>query len=249
MKNLKTILQKHSGRDRQGHVAVRHQGGRHKRFLREIDFARNKHGVAGKVEAIEYDPNRTANVALVVYTDGDRRYILSPVGLGVGSQIMSGPDAPAVLGNALPLGRIPVGIQIHNIAIRPGKAGQVVRSSGAAAIIQSREGKIVTIKLPSGEVKKFDAGSFATIGQVGRAEHKSEKGGTAGRTRRMGRRPTVRGVAMHPKAHPHGGGEGRSGVGMPGPKTPWGKPARGVKTRKKIKYSDKHIMSRRKGKR
>lgn len=246
MKNLKTILQKHSGRDRQGHVAIRHQGGRHKRFLRAIDFARDKHGIKGKVEAIEYDPNRTANVALIVYIDGDRRYILAPVGLSVGQSIMSGPDAQAVVGNALPLGRIPVGIQIHNIAIRPGKSGQVVRGAGAAAIIQSREGKIVTVKLPSGEVKKFDVASFATIGQVGRAEHKTEKIGSAGRSRHMGRRPTVRGVAMHPAAHPHGGGEGRSGVGMPGPKTPWGKPARGVKTRKKRKYSDKNIVSRRK---
>lgn len=245
MKKLKRILPKSSGRDSKGHVAVRHQGGRHKRMLREIDFARDKHGVRGKVQAVEYDPNRTADVALIVYTDGDRRYILAPVGLLVGREIVSGEDAPAVVGNALPLGKIPVGIQIHNIAIRPGKGGQIVRGAGNSAIIQGREEGMVTVKLPSGEVRKFDAKGFATIGQVGRAEHKSEKVGSAGRARRMGRRPTVRGVAMHPKAHPHGGGEGRSGVGMKGPKTPWGKPARGVKTRKKRKYSNKYIVTKR----
>ncbi|MBI3290296.1 50S ribosomal protein L2 [Candidatus Microgenomates bacterium] len=249
MKKLKTILQKHSGRDGQGRVAVRHQGGRHKRFLREIDFARSKHNVRGRVEAIEYDPNRTADVALVIYADGDRRYILAPSGISVGREILAAEDAPAVVGNALPLSKIPVGIQIHNIEVRPGKGGQIVRGAGSAAIIQGREEGMITVKLPSGEVKKFDGRCFATVGQVGRTEHKSEKGGTAGRTRRMGKRPTVRGVAMHPGAHPHGGGEGRSGVGMKGPKTPWGKPARGVKTRKKRKYSDKYIVTRRKRKR
>lgn len=243
---LKRILAKKSGRDGKGHIAVRHQGGRHKRFLREIDFARDKRGIQGRVEAIEYDPNRTADVALVVYSDGERRYILAPAGLSVGREIMAGEDAPAIVGNALPLARIPIGIQIHNIETRPGKGGQIVRGAGAAAIIQGREDGLATIKLPSGEVKKFNARSFATIGQVSRAEHKSEKVGKAGRTRRMGRRPTVRGVAMHPGAHPHGGGEGRSGVGLKRPKTPWGKTARGVKTRKKRKYSDKYIVSRRK---
>lgn len=243
---LKRILPKKSGRDAKGHVAVRHQGGRHKRFLRKIDFARSKFGVQGKVRSIEYDPNRTADIALIVYADGDKRYILAPLGLSVGREVVSGPDAPVSLGNTLPLGKIPIGMQVHNIQTRPGKGGQIVRSAGVAAIIQGRENGLVTVKLPSREVRKFSERSFATIGQIGRSQHKSEKIGKAGRARRMGRRPTVRGVAMHPGAHPHGGGEGRSGVGLKRPKTPWGKTARGVRTRKKRKYSDKYIVNRRK---
>lgn len=242
---LKRILSKNSGRGANGRVSVRHQGGRHKRFLREIDFARTKRDVLGIVEAIEYDPNRTANIARIIYADGDRRYILAPLGIEVGKKIVAGENAPLVPGNALPLIKIPIGMQIHNIEIRGGKGGQLVRGAGGAAVIQARENGMVTLKLPSGEIRKIDGHSFATIGQVGRIEHKTEKLGKAGRARHMGRRPTVRGVAMHPAAHPHGGGEGRSGEGMP-PKTPWGKPARGVKTRKRGKYSDKWIIERRK---
>lgn len=241
-KKLKKIVPKKSGRDAQGKVAVRHQGGRQKRFLREIDFARDKRGIKGMVEAIEYDPNRTANIALVKYEDGERRYILAPEELKVDDTVEAGETAPVKPGNALPLGLIPVGTYVHNLEIKPGKGGQIVRSAGTAAVIQGEENGEVIVKMPSGELRKFKSEAYATIGQVGRVE----KGrlGKAGRVRRMGRRPTVRGTAMHPGAHPHGGGEGRSGEGMP-PKTPWGKPARGVKTRKKKKYSDKLIVKRR----
>lgn len=244
MRKLKSILPKRSGRGASGKISVRHQGGRHKRFLREIDFKRDKRGIVGKVEAIEYDPNRTARIALVIYPDGERRYILAPLGLGVGAKVTAGEEAPIVPGSALPLSKIPIGTQVHNIEMRAGKGGQIVRGAGAAAVVQSRVNGEVVLKLPSGEVRKFDAHAFATVGQVGRIEHKTEEIGKAGRARHMGRRPTVRGVAMHPAAHPHGGGEGRSGEGMP-PKTPWGKPARGVKTRKRGKYSDKYIIERR----
>lgn len=242
MKNLKSILAKHSGRGADGKVSVRHQGGRQKRFLREIDFKRSLRGVVAKVERIEYDPNRTANVALLLYKNGERRYILSPEDLKVGDRIQSGSGALPKSGNALPLGEIPVGTPIHNIEITPGKGGQIVRSAGSVAIIQGRELPYILVKMPSNEIRRFAATCFATIGQVG----KVDKGrlGLAGRRRRMGRRPRVRGVAMHPGAHPHGGGEGRSGEGMP-PKTPWGKSARGVKTRRKKKYSDRLIVKRR----
>lgn len=250
---LKHILPKHSGRNSQGRISVRHQGGRQKRFLREIDFSRNKRGIAGRVETIEYDPNRTADIARILYEDGQRRYILAPQGLKIGDRIMAGEGAPVSVGNALPLLRIPMGTAVHNIEVRPGKGGQVARGAGGLATVQgqgdpsagSGQAGMVTVKLPSGEIRKFPGASFATIGQVGRMEHKTEKLGSAGRARLMGRRPTVRGVAMHPAAHPHGGGEGRSGVGMKTPKTPWGKPARGVRTREKGKYSDKFIVSRR----
>lgn len=246
MKRLKRILPKKSGRGAGGRISVRHQGGRQKQFLREIDFARDKRGVPAVVEAIEYDPGRTANVARLLYEDGERRYILAPAGLEIGDKVLAGEDAEIKVGNALPLGKIPIGTQIHNLEIRPGKGAQMVRGAGAAAIIQGREDSQVLIKLPSGEIRRFNNASFATIGQVGRVEHKTEKLGKAGRARHLGRRPTVRGVAMHPAAHPHGGGEGRSGIGMPSPKTPWGKPTLGKRTRKKKKYSDKLIVQRRK---
>lgn len=243
MKNLKSILAKHSGRGAGGKISVRHQGGRQKRFLRNIDFKRSKQSILAKVETIEYDPNRTANIALILYKNGDRRYILAPEGLKVGDRVQSGSGALLKTANALPLGEIPVGTPIHNIEINPGKGGQIVRAAGSVAIIQGREPDgYVLVKMPSNEIRRFDVRCFATIGQVARVD----KGrlGLAGRRRRMGIRPRVRGVAMHPGAHPHGGGEGRSGEGMP-PKTPWGKAARGVKTRRKRKYSDRLIVTRR----
>lgn len=241
---LKRILSKKSGRGTGGRISVRHQGGQEKRYLRLIDFARTKHGIIGTVEAIEYDPNRSADIARILYPDGERLYILAPLGLSVGDKVTSGEEAPIKAGNALPLSKVPIGAQVHNIELRQGKGGQLVRGAGGAAVVLSREDGMVVLKLPSGEIRKIDGQAYATIGQVGRVEHKTEIIGKAGRSRHMGRRPTVRGVAMHPAAHPHGGGEGRSGEGMP-PKTPWGKPARGVKTRKKGKYSDKYIVERR----
>jgi len=245
-KKLLKIIKKHSGRNNQGKITVRHQGGGEKRFLRKIDFKRNKYGISAKVESIEYDPNRTANIALLVYKDGERRYILAPNGLKVGDEVISGQGVELKLGNALPLKEIPVGTEVHNIELKPKKGGQIVRGAGGRAIILSREGKMVTVKLPSGEERKIPAECFATIGQVSRPEWKTEVIGKAGRKRHMGIRPTVRGVAQHPGSHPHGGGEGRSGIGMPGPKTPWGKPTLGKRTRKKKKYSDKLIVKRRK---
>ncbi len=242
MRKLKKILQKHSGRGASGKVSVRHQGGRHKRFLRVIDFTRDKHNMKGRVEAIEYDPNRTANIALVVYTDGERRYILAAENLSVGDQVEAGEMAALKPGNALPLELIPVGTNIHNIEIRGGKGGQIIRSAGSFAVIQGREDAGVVVKLPSGELRRFIRGTYATIGQVARVPRPNRR--KAGTTRHMGIRPRVRGVAMHPAAHPHGGGEGRSGEGMPMPKTPWGKPARGVKTRRRRKYSDSVIVKR-----
>jgi len=241
MKSLKRLLPKRSGRS-QGALTVRHQGGREKRFLRKIDFDRDKIGVWGKVEAIEYDPNRTADIALILYEDGDRRYILSPLGLTIGQKIVSDESAPIEIGNALPLWKIPIGTQVHNLEIRPGKGGQMVKSAGSAATIQGKEKDFVLVKLPSGEVRKFDEKARGSIGQIGRIEAKTLKIGSAGRKRHMGIRPTVRGKAMHPGAHPHGGGEGRSPVGLKFPKTPYGKPAVG-NTRKRKKYSDKLIVS------
>ncbi|MBI4029055.1 MAG: 50S ribosomal protein L2 [Candidatus Blackburnbacteria bacterium] len=243
MKRLKRILPKNSGRDSHGHVSIRHQGGRHKRFLRVIDYVRGKRGIAGRVEAIEYDPNRNAKLALVLYPDGDRRYVIASQGLGVGDKIMSGETAPIKPGNSLPLGRIPVGTLVYNLEIIPGKGGQMVRSGQSSAIIQGRELSVVLVKLPSGELRRFDTASYATIGQVSGESRGSLR--KAGVSRHMGIRPTVRGVAMAPRAHPHGGGEGRSPEGMP-PKTPWGKPARGVKTRRPRKYSNRLIVERRK---
>ncbi|KKR39381.1 50S ribosomal protein L2 [Candidatus Woesebacteria bacterium RIFOXYA1_FULL_40_18] len=249
--NLKSILPKNSGRSK-GTVTVRHQGGRQKRFLREIDFKRDKKDVWGKVESIEYDPNRSCEIALVIYEDGERRYILAPDGLAVGAKVISSAQAPIEKGNVLPLGKIPVGTQIHNLEITPGKGGQMVKSAGSVATLQGKEENLpsgkagyVLVKLPSGEIRRFKPACLATIGQLGRIEKKTERLGLAGRKRRMGIRPTVRGVAMHPNAHPHGGGEGRSSVGLKYPKTPWGKPAVG-KTRRKRKYSDHLIVEGRK---
>tara|TARA_Y100000310_G_C20556582_1_gene750864 strand:- start:79 stop:813 length:735 start_codon:yes stop_codon:yes gene_type:complete len=243
VKKLKKILAKHSGRGSSGQISVRHQGGRHKRFLRTIDFARSEKGVAGRVESLEYDPNRTANIALILYPNGVRCYILAPEGLSQGDEVIASEDAPINPGNALPLANIPVGTTVHNLEIKPGKGGQMVRSGGNGAQVQSKENDDVLIKLPSGEIRRFSGDAWATVGQLAKVEKVRLR--KAGANRRRGKRPTVRGVAMHPGAHPHGGGEGRSGEGMI-PKTPWGKQARGVKTRKRKKYSDKLIVERKK---
>lgn len=245
MKNLMTILPKRSGRGASGKVTVRHQGGRMKRFLREIDFRRDKKEVWGKVEGVEYDPNRNANIALVIYEDGERRYIVAPVGLKEGSRVIASELAPLEVGNSLPLSKIPAGTPIHNIEIKPGKGGQIVRSAGSVAVLQGREDAWILVKMPSAEIRRFKPEAWATIGQVGNAEIRTVRLGKAGRKRNMGIRPTVRGVAMHPNAHPHGGGEGRSSVGMKYPKTPYGKPAVG-KTRRKRKYSDGLMVQPRK---
>lgn len=243
-RKLKRILPKRSGRDASGRVAVRHRGGRHKRFLRRIDFKRDKTGIPGQVVAIEYDPNRTVDAALVTYPDGDKRYVLCPQGLKVGDEIVAGPKAAVKVGNALPLKRIPVGLPIHNIELTPGRGGQIARSAGASALIQSKEGGLVTIKLPSGEIRRVPENCLATIGQLGKADQRSVNLGKAGRKRHLGIRPTVRGVAQHPASHPHGGGEGRSGIGLKSPKSPWGKKTLGKKTRRPKKYSDKLIIKR-----
>jgi len=245
--SLVRILKKNSGRS-SGKITVRHQGGRAKRFLRDIDFDRDKKDVWGRVVTIEYDPNRSAEIALVFYEDGEKRYILAPNTLKVGDKIISSEVAPIEVGNALPLDKIPAGTAIHNIEIRPGKGGQLVKSAGSQATVQGKEENYVLVRLPSGEVRRFLPGALATIGQLGRIEAKEERLGKAGRKRWLGIRPTVRGVAMHPKAHPHGGGEGRSSVGLKYPKTVYGKAAVG-KTRRRRKYSDKLIIQgRRPGK-
>ena len=241
-KSLTTRVKKNSGRNAHGHVTTRHRGGAEDRRYRLIDFKRQKFGVEAKVMSIEYDPNRSANIALLHYRDGEKRYILAPDGLTVGSLVVSGVDSEPKLGNSLPLGTIPIGMPVHNLELKVGRGGQIVRSAGTSALVQSREGGFVTVKLPSGEIRLIKEGCFATIGQVSNLDHKNRKLGKAGRRRHMGWRPTVRGIAQHPDSHPHGGGEGRSGIGMPGPKTPWGKPALGYKTRFKAKYSNKYIV-------
>jgi large subunit ribosomal protein L2 len=241
---LKRILPKKSGRA-SGTVSVRHQGGRKKRFLREIDFRREKRDIWGKVGSVEYDPNRGCDIALVVYVDGDKRYILSPAGLKVGDKVIASDEAPLKPGNALPVSKIPVGSEIHNIEIRPEKGGQMVRGGGSVAIIHGKEDNFVLVKLPSGEIRRFMPDCWASLGQLSNPEIKTRNLRKAGRKRRMGIRPTVRGTAQHPGAHPHGGGEGRSGVGMKHPKTYKGRKAVG-KTRRKRKYSDKLIVQRRK---
>lgn len=253
MKAIKRILAKKSGRSG-GQVTVRHQGGRAKRFLREIDFKRDKKDIWGVVEKIEYDPNRNADIALIAYEDGDRRYILSPVGLKIGSKVISSDVAPTEAGNALPLKEIPVGTSIHNIEITHGKGGQIVKGAGSVAVVFGKEdnlstGKIVwvLVKLPSGEIRRFDPECVAVIGQIGNVDAKNKKLGKAGRVRHMGKRPQVRGVAMNPHSHPHGGGEGRSSVGMKYPKTFYGRRAVG-KTRNKTRYSNRMIIQRRGGK-
>jgi large subunit ribosomal protein L2 len=243
-KSLLLPLKKRAGRNSQGRITVRHRGSGAKRRLRLLDFKRDKVGVPGRVAAIEYDPNRSAYIALIYYADGEKRYILAPSGLSVGDTIMSGSDAEIKPGNTLPLKLIPSGSQIHNIELERGRGGQLVRSAGAAAQLMVKEGEYALVRLPSGEIRRIRSECLATIGQVGNIDHQSIKLGKAGRKRWLGWRPTVRGSAMSPRDHPHGGGEGRSPIGMPGPKTPWGKPALGYRTRKP-KASDKMIIKRR----
>lgn len=245
-KSLTEPLKKQGGRNNRGKITVRHRGGGAKRKLRVIDFKRDKTGVPGRVAAIEYDPNRSARIALIYYADGEKRYILAPIGLKIDDTVISGPDAEVKPGNALPLNVIPSGTLIHNIEMEKGKGGQMVRSAGTAAQLMVKEGEFALIRMPSGEMRRVRGECMATIGQVGNADHQNIELGKAGRKRLMGWRPTVRGSAMSPRDHPHGGGEGRSPIGMPGPKTPWGKPALGYRTRKQ-KASDKLIVKRRKG--
>jgi len=237
-------LKEHAGRNTRGKITVRRRGGGHKRRYRLIDFKRDKFGVPARVESIEYDPNRSARIALLVYADGERRYIIAPVGVMVGDAVMSGPEAEIRVGNALPIHRIPLGTLIHNIELQPGRGGQMVRSAGASAQLMAKEGPYAQVRLPSGEVRMVSQACMATIGQVGNVDHTNITLGKAGRNRWLGRRPSVRGSAMDPGSHPHGGGEGRSSIGMPGPKTPWGKPTLGYKTRNN-KLSDKYIVRRR----
>ena len=244
-KKLTSILKKHSGRDSTGSVSVRHQGGRQKRYYRHVDFKRDKRDMIAKIETIEYDPNRNAHIALAAYKDGEKRYVLHPADLKIGDSIIASEKADVKIGNSLPLKNIPVGIEVHNIEIYPGKGGAMVRGAGTFASVVAKEGAYVNIKLSSGELRKFQDNCWATVGRVGNIEHKYEKIGKAGRNILMGIRPTVRGTAQNPRSHPHGGGEGRSGEGMH-PKTPWGKPARGKKTRTKNKWSNKFIIKRRK---
>lgn len=239
-------LKKAAGRNNQGRITTRQRGGGSKRMYRVIDFKRDKVGISGKVDSIEYDPNRSARIALIHYADGEKRYILAPIGLNVGARIESGPGAELAPGNALPLRNIPAGTIVHNLEITPGKGGQMVRSAGVAAQVLSREDTYVLIRLPSGEIRKVLLACQATVGQVSNADHKNVKLGKAGKTRFQGRRPQVRGVAMSPRDHPHGGGEGRSPIGLPGPKSPWGKPTLGYKTRKKKKTTSRLIVKRRK---
>ena len=247
-RSLVVGLRKRAGRNNEGRVTVRHRGGGNKRLYRIIDFKRNKIGIPGRVASIEYDPNRSARIALVVYADGEKRYILAPLDLKVGAQLLAGPTAEMRVGNALPLRNIPLGTMIHNIEMYPGRGGQMVRSAGAAAQLMAKEGAYVTVRLPSGEIRRVLTECMATIGQVGNTDHANINYGKAGRKRWLGWRPTVRGVAMDPDSHPHGGGEGRTPVGMPGPKTPWGKPALGYRTRVN-KRTDQYIVRRRSKKR
>ena len=235
---------KHAGRNSQGKITVRHQGGGNKQKYRAIDFKRNKLLVPAKVAAIEYDPNRSAFIALLHYLDGEKRYILAPVGLKTGDTVVAGEGADIKPGNAMPLSQIPTGTLIHNLEIRPGSGGQLVRSAGVYAQLMAKEGGFAQVRLPSGEIRKLPLGAQATIGAVGNTDHENVRIGKAGRHRHMGVRPTVRGSAMNPVDHPHGGGEGKSPVGMPAPMTPWGKPSRGVKTRSHKKYSNRLIVKR-----
>ena len=245
-KSLLQPLKRKGGRNNQGRMTVRHQGGGHKRQYRVIDFKRLKDGIPGRVATIEYDPNRSANIALINYVDGEKRYILAPKGLEVGMTIYSGPDADIKVGNALPLENMPMGTTIHNIELKPGKGAQLVRSAGTSAQILGKEGKYVIVRLQSGEVRMILGTCRATVGQVGNEQHELIHIGKAGRSRWLGKRPTVRGSVMNPNDHPHGGGEGRSPIGRKAPVTPWGKPALGLKTRKKKNKSDKLIIRRRK---
>ena len=243
-KSLLAPLKNHSGRNSYGRITVRHRGGKQRRKYRIIDFKRNNFGVEGTVKTLEYDPNRSAHIALVEFVDGDKRYILAPVGLKVGDKVIAGPDADIKPGNALPLQNIPDGTVIHNIELYPGKGAQLGRSAGNSAQLMAKEGKYALIRLPSGELRNVPASCMATIGQVGNVDHENVNLGKAGRKRHMGIRPAVRGSVMNPCDHPHGGGEGKSPIGRPSPVTPWGKPTMGHKTRKKHKQSDKFIVKR-----
>ena len=247
-KSLTTSLKKHAGRNAQGKITVRHHGGGSRRKYRIIDFKRNKDGIPATVKSIEYDPNRTANIALICYADGEKKYILAPVGLKVGQTVMNGAEAEIKVGNCMELKDMPVGTQIHNIEMYPGHCGQLVRAPGVSAQLMAKEGKYAIIRMPSGEMRMVPIVCRASIGQVGNTEHNLVNIGKAGRKRHMGIRPTVRGSVMNPNDHPHGGGEGKAPVGRPGPCTPWGKPALGYKTRKKNKQSNKMIIRRRDGK-
>lgn len=244
-KSLLIPKKKTSGRNAHGHITIRHRGGGHKRMIRIVDFKRDKIGIQAKVIAIEYDPNRSAFLALLEYQDGERRYIIAPQDVKVGDEVASGLDADIKAGNALPLKNIPIGTFIHNIELKKGKGGQIVRSAGTSAQLMAKEGDYANVKLPSGEIRLINLGCYATIGQVGNIEHETISIGKAGRQRWLGIRPTVRGVAMNPHDHPHGGGEGKSGQGNPHPVSPWGMPTKGFKTRKKNKYSNRFIIKRR----
>ena len=246
-KSLTVVLKKNSGRNNQGKITVRHQGGGMRRQYRIIDFKRQKDDIEATVKAIEYDPNRTANIALLVYADGTKSYILAPEGLEVGQKLLSGDNAEAKTGNCLPLQNVPIGAMVHNVELYPGAGAQLVRSAGVAAQLMAKEGKYATLRLPSGEMRMVPIQCRATMGIVGNGEHNLVNIGKAGRKRHMGIRPTVRGSVMNPNDHPHGGGEGRAPVGRPGPSTPWGKPALGLKTRKKNKSSNKLIIRRKNG--
>ena len=246
-KSLTVTLKKHAGRNVRGKITVRHRGGGYRPKYRIIDFKRNKDGIPGTVATIEYDPNRSANIALINYADGEKRYIIAPNKLTVGTVIESGADADIKIGNALPLANIPVGTVIHNVELKPGKGGQMVRSAGNGAQLMAKEGNFAQVRLPSGEVRKVRIECRATIGEVGNIDHQNIQIGKAGRKRHMGIRPTVRGSVMNPNDHPHGGGEGRAPIGRPAPMTPWGKPAMGYKTRNKHKASNKYIVRRRNG--
>jgi len=243
-KSLLEPLRKSGGRNNQGRLTVRHRGGGTKRAYRKIDFKRNKHGVPARVASIEYDPNRSSRIALLHYTDGEKRYIIAPLGLNVGDMLMSGPDAEVRVGNALPMRVIPLGTQIHNVELQLGRGGVMVRSAGASAQLMAKEGNYATLRMPSGEMRQVFIDCLATIGQVGNLDHQNIRIGKAGRKRWMGRRPEVRGSVMNPRDHPHGGGEGRAPIGM-NPKTKWGKPARGVRTRQNPS-TDRYIVRRRK---
>ena len=247
-KSLLTTLKKSAGRNSYGRITVRHRGGGNRKKYRVIDFKRNKLGVEATVKTLEYDPNRSANIALIEYTDGEKAYILAPVGLNIGDKVISGENADIKPGNAMPLSAIPVGTFVHNVELYPGKGGQLARAAGNAAQLMAKEGIYALLRLPSGELRNVPVNCMATIGQVGNLDHSNIQIGKAGRTRHMGIRPTVRGSVMNPNDHPHGGGEGKSPIGRPGPVTPWGKPALGYKTRKTKNKSDKYIVRRRSGK-
>ena len=243
-RSLLKPLRKKGGRNVYGRVTVRHRGGGHRRKIRIVDFKRDKRGIPARVAAIEYDPNRTARLALLNYADGEKRYIIAPLDLRVGSNVMAGPDAEVRPGNSLPIANIPVGTMVHNIELKSGRGGQLVRAAGGAAQLLAKEGEYAQVRLPSGEVRLVRQECYATIGQIGNVDHSNIKLGKAGRKRHLGIRPTVRGSAMSPRDHPHGGGEGRQPIGMPGPKSPWGKPTLGYKTRRN-KSTDKYIVRRR----